>query len=230
MQEPEDHGTRTGARPGRVPAGRTPIGVFIADDHPIVREGLRRILEDREDVRVVGEAATAEEVFDRLDASAADVILLDLSMPGPGFLEMMRWLRERPVRVLVVSLSLEEQFGVRALKAGAAGYLTKEESPDELVEAVRRVHSGRRYLAAQLAERLASDVASGEGEPHEELSEREFQVMQLLGSGMTIGGISERLSLSPKTVSTYRTRILRKLDLRTTADIVRYAVENDLVA
>lgn len=206
------------------------IRVFIADDHAIMREGLRRILNDRSDIRVVGEAATSEEIFERLDESAPHVLLLDISMPGPGFLETMRQLREREVRILVVSMYPEEQFGLRALKAGAAGYLTKDQSADALVDAIRRVHSGRRYLSETLADRLASELANGEGEPHEELSEREFQVMQMLGEGMTIGEISDRLSLSPKTVSTYRTRILRKLDLRTTADIVRYAVENELVS
>ncbi|MDX1661254.1 MAG: response regulator transcription factor [Gemmatimonadota bacterium] len=206
------------------------IRVFIADDHPIVREGLRRILNDRSDIRVVGEAANAEEIFDRLDVGDTHVLLLDISMPGPGFLETMRQLRESDVKILVVSMYPEDQFGLRALKAGAAGYLTKDQSPDELVEAIRRVHSGRRYLSELLADRLASEFADGDGEPHEELSEREFQVMQMLGEGMTIGEISDRLSLSPKTVSTYRTRILRKLDLRTTADIVRYAVENELVS
>lgn len=206
------------------------IRVFIADDHAIMREGLRRILNDRSDIRVVGEAATSAEIFERLDESDTHVLLLDISMPGPGFLETMRQLREREVRVLVVSMYPEEQFGIRALKAGAAGYLTKDQPADELVDAIRRVHSGRRYLSETLADRLASELANGEREPHEELSEREFQVMQMLGEGMTIGEISERLSLSPKTVSTYRTRILRKLDLRTTADIVRYAVENELVS
>lgn len=211
-------------------ASTTPIRVFIADDHPIVREGLRRILGDRSEIRVVGEAATSEEVFERLEESGAEVLLLDISMPGPGFLETMRRLRGSEIRVLVVSMYPEEQFGLRALKAGAAGYLAKDQTSDELVEAIRRVHSGRRYLSDDLADRLAGELAGREGEPHETLSEREFQVMQMLGQGMTIGGISDRLSLSPKTVSTYRTRILRKLDLRTTADIVRYAVENDLTS
>lgn len=208
----------------------SPIRVFIADDHPIMREGLRRILNDRSDIRVVGEAGTSEEIFERLEGSDPHVLLLDISMPGPGFLETMRQLREEEVKILVVSMYPEEQFGLRALKAGAAGYLTKDQSADELVDALRRVHSGRRYLSEALADRLASELANGEREPHEDLSEREFQVMQMLGEGMTIGEISERLSLSPKTVSTYRTRILRKLDLRTTADIVRYAVENELVS
>ena len=205
------------------------IDVFIADDHAIVREGIRRIVDDSADARVVGEAATAEEIFDRLEEADPDVVLLDISMPGPGFLETMRWLRERPVKVLVLSMYPEEQFGLRALEAGAAGYLTKEKTPSELLAAVRRVHEGRRHLSEELAERLANQMAGEpEGDPHEQLSEREFQVLQLLGTGMTIGEISDRLSLSPKTVSTYRTRILRKLDLRTTADIVRYAVENEL--
>ena len=206
------------------------IRVFIADDHPIVREGLRRILNDRSDIRVVGEAASGEEIFESLEESGAHVLLLDISMPGPGFLETMRQLRDADVKVLVVSMYPEEQFGLRALKAGAAGYLTKDQSSEDLVDAIRRVHSGRRYLTETLADRLADELADGGGEPHEELSEREFQVMQMLGEGMTIGEISDRLSLSPKTVSTYRTRILRKLDLRTTADIVRYAVENELVS
>lgn len=206
------------------------IRVFIADDHPIVREGLRRILSGRSGIRVTGEAATADEIFDRLDDSAVDVLLLDISMPGPGFLETMRRLRDGTVKILVVSMYPEEQFGLRSLKAGAAGYLAKDRPPDELVEAIRRVHAGCRYLSPSLARRLANEPAEGEAQPHEGLSEREFQVLQMLGRGMTIGEISDRLSLSPKTVSTYRTRILGKLGLRTTADIVRYAVQNELAS
>lgn len=217
----EERGSDRESRPGH-----RPIRVFLADDHPVVRQGLRTILEGTGEVRIVGEAATGDEVLERIVPSGAEVLLLDVTMPGPGFLETMRRLRTVPVRVLVVTMHPEERFGVKAIEAGAAGYLTKVEAAEAVVEAVRRVHAGEGWIGESLAARLA--VAPAGVEPHEELSEREFQVLRMLGSGMTIGEIAGRLGLSPKTVSTYRTRILRKLGLRTTPDIVRYAVERGL--
>lgn len=222
-----DHDLRT-ADPVRTrSAERGGIAVFMADDHPVVREGLRAILEGEAGIRIVGEAATGDETLERIGAAGADVLLLDVTMPGPGFLETMRRLRPTGVKVLVVTMHPEERFGVKAIEAGAAGYLTKVETPGSLVEAVRRVHAGGTWIGETLAARLAA-ASRDAVEPHEELSEREFQVLRLLGAGMTIGAIADRLSLSPKTVSTYRTRILKKLDLATTPEIVRYAVENDL--
>jgi two-component system invasion response regulator UvrY len=204
------------------------IRVFVADDHRIVREGLRRILTESEDIEVVGEAATVPELFDRLDDVHTDVVLLDISMPGPGMLEALRVLRQRGVRTLILSMYPESQFGPRAIKAGAAGYLTKEQTPNELIGALRKVHEGRTYVSPALAEELAGRLGEGAVPAHELLSEREFQILLMLGSGKTGSEISRELSLSPKTVSTYRTRVLQKLGLLTTVDLVRYVLENDL--
>ena len=204
------------------------IRVFVADDHRIVREGLRRILTESEDIEVVGEAATVPELFDRLDEEHTDVVLLDISMPGPGMLEALHVLRRRGVRTLILSMYPESQFGPRAIKAGAAGYLTKEQTPNELIGALRNVHEGRTYMSPALAEELAGRLGEETVSAHELLSEREFQILLMLGSGKTGSEISRELSLSPKTVSTYRTRVLQKLGLQTTVDLVRYVLQNDL--
>jgi DNA-binding NarL/FixJ family response regulator len=206
------------------------IRVFIADDHEIVREGLRRILAESSDIEVVGEAATFDELLAHLAEARPDVVILDVSMPGPGFLESLRQLVERGVRVLVLSMHPESQFAARALKGGASAYLSKERTPDELIGAIHSVHAGRTYVTPSLVRELGvSDGRGGGALPHEQLSEREFQVLLLLGAGRTVGEISRSLSLSPKTISTYRARILDKLDLHSTADLVRYALQHDLV-
>jgi DNA-binding NarL/FixJ family response regulator len=206
------------------------IKVFIADDHQIVREGLRRILAEKHDIEVVGEAATFAGLIEQLPEVRPEIVILDISMPGPGFLESVRILRDREVRVLVLSMHPESHFAVRALKAGASAYLSKERTPGELIGAIQRVHEGRTYLTPSVAEELAERlVADSDQSRHEHLSEREFQVLLMLGSGRTVGEISRELSLSPKTVSTYRARILQKLELQTTSDLVRYALQNQLV-
>ena len=204
------------------------IPVFIADDHSLVRAGLRRLLSDSPDIEVVGEAASANEMLERVEETAPEIVLLDISMPGPGLLETVRELRERGIKVLVLSMHPEGQFAARALKAGASGYLTKERSPGELIGALHRVHEGRTYISFDFAEALATGLAVEEP-PHERLSEREFEVLVLLASGHTVSDISRQLALSPKTVSTYRSRVLEKLDLQHTADLVRYAIEHHLV-
>ncbi len=204
------------------------IEVVIADDHPVVREGLRRILSESDDIRVVGEAESGEEVVERARELAPDLVLLDVAMPGPGFLETVQSLQTIGTRILVLSIYPEEQFGARAIRAGVSGYLTKERSPTELLGAIRQVQRGERYVSPSLAEKLDAPVDEGQ-EEYERLSEREFQVVQMLGSGRTVKQISEALKLSPKTISTYRARAIRKLGLETTPDLVRYAVQNDLV-
>ncbi|HET7110576.1 MAG TPA: response regulator transcription factor [Gemmatimonadales bacterium] len=208
------------------------IRLLIADDHPVVREGLRRIVEDAPGLEVVSEVASGHELLTQLRRVAADIILLDVSMPGPGFLELLQRLRiEHPtVAVLVLSVHPEDQYAVRALRAGAAGYLTKDHSPEELTEAIRRVHRGHRYVSQGLAERLAADLAVGAGEvQHEALSNREYEVLCLLGSGRQVKEIASTLQLSPKTVSTYRTRILEKMNATSNADLVRYAALHGLI-
>ena len=208
------------------------IRVAIADDHPIVRQGLRRIATEGAKIVVSGEAATAAELFRLVAGVPVDVVLLDVSMPGSTFVETVRSLRENfpSVRVLVLSVHPEDQWALRALRAGASGYLTKDHSPEQLVEAIHRVSRGGKYVSETLAEKLAGLVDLGTLHvPHEQLSDREFEVMCALGRGMTVKDVAIRLQLSAKTVSTYRARLLEKMDLETNADLVRYVIEYDLM-
>jgi two-component system invasion response regulator UvrY len=209
------------------------IRLLIADDHPVVREGLRRIVADHPELEVVGEAVNGDEVLPLLRRLPADVVLLDIAMPGPGFLQVLEHLRvEHPsVAVLVLSVHPEDQYAVRALRSGAAGYLTKDHSPEQLVDAIRKVHRGGKYVSPTLAERLATDLATAGARHarHELLSHREYEVLCLLGSGRTVKEISEELRLSPKTISTYRARVLEKMQATTNADLVRYASQHGLI-
>lgn len=208
------------------------IRIFIADDHPVVRAGLRHIVEQDPDMVVTGEAASRREVLDALTRTIADVVLLDVSMPGMSFTETLQQLRdEHPsVKILVLSVHPEDQFAVRALRSGASGYVTKDHSATELLDALRRVFRGGRYISDTLAERLASFVDPRfAGMPHERLSDREFEVLRSLGTGLSVKEAADELHLSPKTVSTYRTRLLEKMGLSGTADIVRYVAAHGLV-
>ena len=209
------------------------IRLLIADDHPVVRHGLRRIVDEQPGLTVVGEAVNGDELLSALPRLPADVVLLDVSMPGPGFLQVLERLRaEHPsVAVLVLSVHPEDQYAVRALRAGAAGYLTKDHSPEQLIEAIRKVYRGGRYVSATLAERLAADltVPAAQQARHEMLSDREYEVLCLLGSGRTVKEISADLRLSPKTVSTYRARLLEKMQASSNADLVRYAAQHGLI-
>ena len=208
------------------------IKILIADDHAIIREGLKQIMADTSDMVVAGEAADGNQVLELLDKDDWNVILLDIGLPGRGGLDILKQLkRERPeIPVLILSIYPEEQYAVRALKAGAAGYLTKESAPDELIAATRRVISGRKYISASLAEKLAVDLADDHDKlPHETLSDREYQVMCLIAGGMTVTEIAERLFLSGKTISTYRTRLLEKMGMKTNAELTRYAILHGLV-
>ncbi len=208
------------------------IRLFIADDHPIVRAGLSSIIADAGDMMLVGEAARGEDVLAFVEKIATDVVLLDVSMPGPGLIPLLETMRAAhpSIAVLVLSVHPEEQYAMRALRAGARGYLTKDHSPGELVAAVRKVHGGGRYVSATLAERLAADLSTGvDGLPHERLSDREFEVLCLLGSGRTVTDIASTLSLSVKTVSTYRARLLDKIPAGSNAELVRYVVAHGLM-
>jgi two-component system invasion response regulator UvrY len=208
------------------------IRIAIADDHPIVREGLRRIVSEDAGISVAGEASTAVELFRLLGAAAVDIILLDVSMPGAAFIETLADLRSRhpSVRILVLSAHPEDQWAMRSLQAGAAGYLTKDHSPEQLVNAIRRVARGGKYVSETMAERLAGMMDSGRTRaPHELLSDREFEVLRALGGGMMVKDVAAQLHLSAKTVSTYRTRLLEKMGLKTKADLVRYVVAHDLL-
>ena len=208
------------------------IRLLIADDHPVVREGLRRVVESAA-FQVVGEATNGDDLLSRAAEVQADVVLLDITMPGPGFVEVIQRLRLlRPnLRVLVLSVQPEDQFGLRVLQAGAAGYLSKSQSPEQLVAAIRRVVGGGRYVSPALAEQLASVVTKGENRPpHELLSAREYQVLCLIGAGKSVKEVAAAMSLSPKTVSTYRARVLEKTGLKSNAEIIRYTIENSLTS
>jgi len=208
------------------------IRILIADDHTIVREGLKQILAETRDMVVADEASNGQEVFAKVSKNEYDVVLLDISMPGRSGLEVLKQLKgERPkLPVLILSMYSEEQYAMRALRAGASGYMTKESAPDELIEAIRKVSQGRKYVSPSLAEKLAVSLELGEEKPpHEMLSDREYQVMCMIASGKTIKEIAEELSLSVKTISTYRSRILEKLNFKTNAAITHYAVQNRLV-
>jgi len=208
------------------------IRVLIVDDHPIVRAGLRRIAEDDRGMTVTAEATSGDEALATLRHHVTDVVLLDVSMPGSPFTETLRRLREEhpSVRILVLSAHPEDQWAVRALRGGASGYLTKDHSPEQLLDAIRRVHRGGRYGSPTLADRLAASLGQEfVGAPHEQLSDREFDVLRGLGAGRTVKEIAAALNLSPKTVSTYRTRLMEKMRFATNADAVRYAAEQGLI-
>lgn len=206
--------------------------VLIADDHAVFRRGLRETLAEFFFKVTFGEAKTAQETVELVRLHDWDVVILDISMPGKSGLDVLDELRRlRPrLPILLLSMHPEEQFARRALKAGAAGYLTKESVPEELKEAVRKVVAGGRYVSATLAEKLAVDLREGADTPlHELLSDREFQVLRMIASGRSVKDIAEELSLSVKTVSTYRARILEKSGMKTNAELIRYALQSQLV-
>lgn len=208
------------------------LRVLVADDHPIVRKGLRQTIAETTDIVVADEAADGHEVVGKVVQNQYDVVLLDISMPGIHGIDVLKEIKGlRPdLPVLVLSMHPEEQYGVRALKAGASGYLVKESSPDELVSAIRKVARGGKYVSSTLAERLASRLNMDTTRPlHEALSDREYQVMQLIASGKTVKEISLQLQLSVKTISTYRHRVLEKMQMRSNAELTHYAIQNDLV-
>jgi two-component system invasion response regulator UvrY len=208
------------------------IKILVADDHTIFREGLKRILAECADVIVADEASNGREVLDKIWKNEYDMVLLDISMPGITGLEALKQLKtDRPrLPVLVLSMHPEEQYAVRALRAGASGYLTKESAPDELITAIRKISQGRKYITSSLAERLAFEVeADSERPPHEILSDREYQVLRMIASGSTIKEIAKELSLSIKTVSTYRTRIMGKMKMKTNAELMHYALKHQIL-
>ena len=209
------------------------IRIVLADDHALVREGLRRILEDHPDLQVVAEAETGEEVLRAVAAAPVDVLVLDISMPGPGVFELLARLGEdhRSVRTVVLTMHPEDQYAVRVLRAGAAGYLSKERSSDLLVEAIRTAHRGKVFVSPSLGDTLARHVAGRSERPlHESLSDRELDVLVRLAQGQSTQSIAADLSLSRKTVSTYHSRIRRKLHVQADAELVRFALEQGLIS
>ncbi|GIW78606.1 MAG: DNA-binding response regulator [Gemmatales bacterium] len=208
------------------------IRILIADDHPVVRSGIKQILSDEEDLTVLGEAENDKEVLQLIRTQEWDVLILDLNMPGRNGLDILQEVKRlKPhLPVLVLSMHAEDQIALRVIRAGAAGYLNKECAPEKLVEAIRKVHTGSRYVSEAVANQLARLVAGGkEKAPHELLSDREYQVMCLLASGKTLSEVAETLKLSVKTISTYRARILEKMNLSSNAALTYYAIRNELV-
>jgi two-component system, NarL family, invasion response regulator UvrY len=207
------------------------IKVIIADDHPIVRAGMKQILSESGDIFVAGEADSGEGLLQAIQKGAYDAVLLDITMPGIGGLETLKRIRalKPDLPVLILSIHSEEQFALRTLKAGAAGYLTKSSAPAELVRAIRQVTAGRKFISAAFGEKLVMQFQHDLSRlPHERLSEREFQVLCMIANGKTVSEIAESLNLSVKTVSTYRSRILEKTGMNTSAELTTYAIRNNI--
>ena len=207
------------------------IKVIIVDDHPVVRRGLKQIIEDEPDMQVAGEAKNAGECFSLVRKTDCTLVLLDITLPDRSGFDVLKQLKyEHPnLPILILSVHPEDQYGLRFIKAGAAGYLMKEGAPDELVKAIRKVNAGGKYVSASLAEKLVSRLGVFDRPPHENLSNREFQILCLIAGGKSLKGIADELCISEKTVSTYRSRIMEKMKMFTNSDLTRYALENKLV-
>lgn len=208
------------------------VRILIADDHVLIREGLKKILKTAPEMVVIAEAGDAREVIQAIKSNELDVVVLDISLPGKSGLELLKDIKlDHPkLPILILSMHPEDRFAVRALKAGAAGYVTKESAAEELIKAIRKVIQGRKHVSAALAEKLAFNLeADTERPPHEELSDREYQVLCLIAAGKTVRQISEELYLSMSTVNTYRARILQKMNMKTDAELIRYAIQNQLI-
>jgi DNA-binding NarL/FixJ family response regulator len=208
------------------------VKILIADDHAVVREGLKQILSESSEMVVTAEASTGPEVLEKIGKDDFDLVVLDISMPGRGGLDILKEIKNKKPRlpVLILSMYPEEQYAVRVLKAGASGYMTKESAPHELVKAIQQISKGKKYVSPSLAEKLALDLEITTGRPlHESLSDREYQVMCMIASGKTLKEIAEQLSLSIKTISTYRSRILEKMNMKSNAELTHHAIKNRLV-
>ena len=207
------------------------IKVIVVDDHPVVRRGLKQIIEDEPDMEVAWEAKNAGECFSLVRKTDCTLVLLDITLPDRSGFDVLKQLKyEHPnIPILILSVHPEDQYGLRFIKAGASGYLMKEGAPEELVKAIRKVNAGGKYVSASLAEKLVSNLGALSKPPHENLSNREFQILCLIAEGKTPKGIADELCISEKTVSTYRSRILEKMEISTNSGLTRYALENKLV-
>ena len=207
------------------------IKVIIVDDHPVVRRGLKQIIEDEPDMEVAGEAINAGECFSLVRKTDCTLVVLDITLPDRNGFDVLKQLKyEHPnVPILILSVHPEDQYGLRFIKAGASGYLMKEGAAEELVKAIRKVNAGGKYISASLAEKLVSHLDAFDKPPHENLSNREFQILCLIAEGKTPKGIADELCISEKTVSTYRSRILEKMEISTNSGLTRYALENKLI-
>jgi len=209
--------------------------ILIADDHAVVRQGLKQILAEAFKRASFGEAENSQQALERVRKEHWDIVILDLTMPGQSGLEVLKDIKQShpSLPVLMLSMHPEDQFAVRMLKTGAAGYLTKDSSPTELVKAVGEVIAGRRYLNPEVIEGIVNDLDSDQPDrgprPHESLSDREYQVMRMIASGLTVSQIAQKLSLNVKTISTFRARVLKKMEMKTTAELMHYAIQRGLV-
>lgn len=216
---------------GSQQTARQPLRILIVDDHAVVRDGLKQLLAEKYRDAVFGEAANAQQALDKLDNADWDVMLLDLTMPGRGGLEVLSQFKniQPQTKILVLTMHPADQYAVRVLKAGAVGYLTKESASDEVVVAIEKVLAGGTYVTAALAEKLITSMSAANGKPHEQLSDREFQVLRMLASGKSVKEMGGELSLSVKTISTYRTRVFEKMKFKSNADAVRYVMSEHLL-
>ncbi len=208
------------------------IKVLIADDHTLVRKGLKQILLETKDIEGVDEARDGKETINKVSQKKYDLVLLDISLPGRSGIDVLKQLKylKPKLPVLVLSMHPEEQYAVRSMRAGASGYLTKESAPNELIDAIRKVARGGKYITSTLAEKLADEIGPSVGKaPHETLSDREYQVMCMIASGKIVKEIAETLNLSVKTISTHRARILRKMHMENNAQLTHYAIKHHLV-
>jgi two-component system, NarL family, invasion response regulator UvrY len=208
------------------------LKIGIADDHDIVRQGLKQIISDTDNMVVMGEASNGQELIEMVRKKPFDVLLLDISMPGRSGIEILKQLKiEKPnLPVLMLSMHPEDQYAIRALKAGASGYISKDTASDVLIDAIRKAAEGRKYISPSLAEKLAGTITHDVDEkPHETLSDREFQILVMLARGKSVSDIGRELFLNVKTISTYRRRILDKMNLKNNAELTHYAIENELV-
>ncbi len=208
------------------------IRVFIADDHGIVRKGMKQILSRTPDIEVAGEASTGQEALEKIWANNFDVVILDISLPGRNGLEILKQIKSQQPKlpVLILSMYPEDQYAVRVLKAGAAGYLTKESDKSELIEAIRRVAQGKKYITPALAERLADELKPrADKAPHDKLSDREYHLLCLIAKGKNTKEIAAELSLSIKTIGTHRASLLDKMEMKSNAELTHYAVQHKLV-
>jgi len=208
------------------------IRIFITDDHSLIREGLKKIINDEKDISIIGEAGNAKDTMSFVLSKNIDILILDLNLPDKSGLDLLKELKSlKPeLKILILSMHPEDRFAMRVLRAGASGYITKESVGEELVRAIRKVYNGGKYVSESLAEMLAIEIQGGGDKPiHEILSDREFQVLQMIASGKTLAEISEALSLAVTTISTYRARVLEKLNLHSNAELIHYAITNKLL-
>ena len=207
------------------------INVLIVDDHDIVREGIRRIIENTSEIRAADEASTGQEALNLIFNNKYDLVLLDISMPGKNGLQILKEIKKynKKIPVLMLSMHAEEQYAMRAIKAGASGYLTKDNASEQLVSAIQKINNGKKYISQEVAELLVTDIYYDEEKHlHEYLSDREFEVFKLIIQGKQAKNIAIKLSISDKTVSTYRSRIMKKMNMSSTSDLIYYAIENNI--